>query len=564
MSRRVTNFDYEIYSPESGFQSVHARTLPGRTLGCPGDWCEGSWPRLHHTFNSHPHTLGAHGWHPAHFFHPPAALRHGGGHGTIMGGFFDAPAPAEIKTFSDRQVVTVRSSLFREVKPSVQVKGSQLKVFAARIKTGTDKHGTVKRDDEFEYVTTLSGAFDARKMTASRNGDTLTITLGSPRIVGCHALSPARRLHALAAVYSETGDPAQVLRAAHVSVPPQGLGATGVLVEMLAAPVNPSDLNQIEGTYPVKGTFSTLQLDADGVRQAVAVGGNEGVGRVVETGSGVGDLRVGDWVVPRRAGEFGTWATHVAADRTQLALVPRAWHDGLDPLHVAMLKVNPSTAYRMLRDFVALRDGDWVVQNGANSGVGRSVIQLARPLGVRTINVVRDRGADEFDALAAELRALGADIVVRDTEIMGASSAELKRRMGLGQDASVRLGLNCVGGRATLAMTKLLTQGAILVSYGGMSRQPVTLPTSLLLFKDICARGFWMNRWYQDPRHGAATEEMWRAILDLARDGRFEHQPVRRVPWAANMHPSDAASALHAAVGWAAGPKHAFVFGAQK
>ena len=35
--------------------------------------------------------------------------------------------------------------------------------------------------------------------------------------------------------------------------------------------------------------------------------------------------------------------------------------------------------------------GDCIVQNGANSGVGQSVIQQAAAMGVKTINIVRDR-----------------------------------------------------------------------------------------------------------------------------------------------------------------------------
>ena len=69
---------------------------------------------------------------------------------------------------------------------------------------------------------------------------------------------------------------------------------------------------------------------------------------------------------------------------------------------------------RMLRDFVELRPGDCVLQNGANSAVGQvmvtngsaasghvttvltsdwwqAVVQIARSMGVRTVNVVRDR-----------------------------------------------------------------------------------------------------------------------------------------------------------------------------
>lgn len=57
----------------------------------------------------------------------------------------------------------------------------------------------------------------------------------------------------------------------------------------------------------------------------------------------------------------------------------------------ATLQVNPPTAYRMLKDFVHLRPGDTVIQNGANSAVGQAVIQLAAAWGVNTINVVRSR-----------------------------------------------------------------------------------------------------------------------------------------------------------------------------
>jgi mitochondrial enoyl-[acyl-carrier protein] reductase / trans-2-enoyl-CoA reductase len=45
----------------------------------------------------------------------------------------------------------------------------------------------------------------------------------------------------------------------------------------------------------------------------------------------------------------------------------------------------------MLLDFVALSPGDVIVQNGANSGVGQAVIQLANLWGFKTFNIIRDR-----------------------------------------------------------------------------------------------------------------------------------------------------------------------------
>ena len=55
----------------------------------------------------------------------------------------------------------------------------------------------------------------------------------------------------------------------------------------------------------------------------------------------------------------------------------------------------------MLKDFVSLKPGDCVLQNGSNSAVGQAVIQIARTLGLTTVNVVRDR--EDIDSLKQRL-----------------------------------------------------------------------------------------------------------------------------------------------------------------
>lgn len=77
--------------------------------------------------------------------------------------------------------------------------------------------------------------------------------------------------------------------------------------------------------------------------------------------------------------------------------------------------VNPSTAYRMLKDFVTLTPGDVVIQNGANSAVGRAVIQIAKIMDVTTVNVVRSR--ENIAELKQELQGLGADYVWTEEEL---------------------------------------------------------------------------------------------------------------------------------------------------
>lgn len=62
-----------------------------------------------------------------------------------------------------------------------------------------------------------------------------------------------------------------------------------VLVKMLMAPINPSDINMIEGTYPILPTLP-------------AVGGNEGLGQIVQVGADVKGIKVNDFVLPAKPG----------------------------------------------------------------------------------------------------------------------------------------------------------------------------------------------------------------------------------------------------------------------
>ncbi len=280
-------------------------------------------------------------------------------------------------------------------------------------------------------------------------------------------------------VFKQTGKPAEVLELDIESLSLQAPEPGDVLVRMLAAPINPADLNTIEGTYGVKLTLP-------------ATPGIEGCG-VVETSNSV-DFEEGDPVIfLRRA---STWASYTTARADTLFKLP----PGIDPLQAAMLKVNPATAWRLLHGFGALNKGDWIVQNVGNSAVGRCVIQLARDLGIRTISFVRRAGV--FD----ELRALGADEVFIDDETGLAAAKEV-----LG-GANAALAFNAVGGESALRLMKLLRESGSHITYGAMGKKPVTIPNGLLIFRDIQVRGLWVSRWIET----APLEEIHAVYKDLA------------------------------------------------
>jgi trans-2-enoyl-CoA reductase len=288
-----------------------------------------------------------------------------------------------------------------------------------------------------------------------------------------------------AAVYETHGNPADVL---HIETRPWPTPAADeVVVKMRAAPINPADLNQIEGKYPVRPELP-------------ATPGFEGAGIVVELGAEVKGLTTGGLVILPH--NVGTWRDAVAVKADELVVVP----DGIEPVQAAMLKINPLTAWRLLHDYVDLQKGDWLIQNAANSAAGRDVVQIAHELGYKTVNVVRR--AELID----ELRAEGGDVVLVDGDKL---REEVKSATA---GAPIRLGLNSVGGDSALRLANCLAFGGTLVSFGAMSLQPLKIPTGLLIFKDLRFRGIWINKWY-DNATPSERMETFRPIFDMAKRG---------------------------------------------
>jgi trans-2-enoyl-CoA reductase len=297
-------------------------------------------------------------------------------------------------------------------------------------------------------------------------------------------------------VYETHGKPADVLQVQ--TQPWPKLTPDEAVVEMRAAPINPADLNAIEGKYP-------------GRREVPAVPGFEGAGIVSEVGNKVKGLATGALVILPHY--IGTWREAVAVKADELVVVP----DGIEPVDAATLKINPMTAWRLLHDYVDLRPGDWVIQNAANSAAGRAVIQIARELGYKTVNVVRRA------ELVEELKADGGNVVLLDDETL---REKVKSETN---GAPIRLGLNCVGGESALRIANTLAFGGTMVTFGSMSLQPFKMPTGLLIFKDLRFRGIWINKWY-DNATNAERMETFRPLFDMAKRGLLRTKIEKAYP----------------------------------
>lgn len=285
----------------------------------------------------------------------------------------------------------------------------------------------------------------------------------------------------LQAKYETRGPvPQDVISAVEVETPEPGAGQA--LVKVLASPINPSDVLTLTGEY---GILPSLP----------AIGGNEGVGKVVALGPDTKGPEVGQTVLLPVG--LGTWVSHALVDARKLIPLPNE----ADPKQLAMMTINPPTALLMLSEFVDLKAGDWVIQNAANSGVGGYLVQLAKKQGINTINVVRRESAIEG------VKSQGADVVLVDGPDLAKQVREI---VGDGQ---VKLAIDAVGGAATDHIADCLSEGGTVVNYGMMSGEPCHVSPSNIVFRNVTVKGFWLAKWFEN----ASQEQQMKVFGQLTK-----------------------------------------------
>ena len=290
----------------------------------------------------------------------------------------------------------------------------------------------------------------------------------------------------LVAQVSKFGKPEEVIQV--VEHPePDAPGTGEALVQTEFFPINPADVLNIEGKYGATAPILPM------------IPGAEGVGRVTQVGAGVAHLKPGDRVLLPGPGAWRERAVGKAAG--MFALPP-----GVDPKQLAMLRVNPPTAYLMLHQYVAPKAGHWVIQNAANSGVGHLLIRLAREAGMKTVNVVRRQ------ELVAPLRAHGGDAVLVD-----GPDLDVRVRDVIG-DGTLALGMDAVGGPATRRLARCVADGGTVVNYGALSGDACMVDTRELIFRGVSLTGFWLRRWFAETPP-AEIAALYRRLAGKLADG---------------------------------------------
>lgn len=296
-------------------------------------------------------------------------------------------------------------------------------------------------------------------------------------------------------VIGRYGEPAEVARCADVPGPGEP-GPGEVLFDVLAFPINPADLWFCHGAYQQRPPLP-------------ATPGAECVGRIRAVGPGVPaahDLAPGDWVINLQR---ENWAQQRRVPATDVIKLP----PGIDPMQAAMLRINPPTAQLLLTDVLPLARGDWLIQNAANSSVGRLLVRLAKPLGLRTVNVVRR------ESLFEPMRALGADVCLVD-------GPDLARRVSTATGgAPIRLGIDAVAGEASARLAECLVDEGSLCCYGSMTGEDPHLPRSALIYRGLHVTGFMLGR-FLARRDARGIREVYQPLARRMLAGELD-VPIR-------------------------------------
>ncbi|KAK8814095.1 hypothetical protein WA158_007957 [Blastocystis sp. Blastoise] len=278
------------------------------------------------------------------------------------------------------------------------------------------------------------------------------------------------RLASTTAITKSTfGCASKVLQTETVELPE--LKANQVQVSMIASPITLFDLTAIQGTIPCMPNNH--------------IAGLEGAGRITQVGSSVTGLNVNDSVVFVKP-TTGTWAKEVVVDSCSLYKIPTS----INPELAAGIVGAPSIAYRILNDFATLEAGDVVIQNAANTSVGHAIVQLCKAKGIKTINIIPE--SSEYENEFRTLETIGADIICRETYVGTPAFKKL-----LSDLPAAKLAVDGMGGIVGTNTARNI-KNATLVSYADISRQAMTIPSSLLISNNVTLKGFNLYQWLEN------------------------------------------------------------------
>lgn len=241
-----------------------------------------------------------------------------------------------------------------------------------------------------------------------------------------------------------------------------------VLIKMTAAPINPSDVSFVKGSYVEHPQYPVIP-------------GIEGSGTVVDAGGGLlASMRLGKRVTcSSTPGMGGTWAEYMLTAATRVLPLSK----NLTLEQGSMLIVNPMTALAFIN---IARKGRHhaVVNNAAASVLGQMLIRLCKQEKIPLINIVRSENQRTM------LKDLGAQYVLNSSE------NNYEEELGkLVHSLNATIYFDAVAGPQTEVFLKVSPAGSKVVLYANLTGGPVQFEPRLLIQGNKQLESFYLGNW---------------------------------------------------------------------
>lgn len=266
-----------------------------------------------------------------------------------------------------------------------------------------------------------------------------------------------------------------------IAVPVPGRGQ--VLIRMAAAPINPSDLGFLRGSYGFQKPFPVVP-------------GLEGSGTVVAAGSGLLPHLLLGRRVACSARSGGTWAEYLVTSASTCFPLPKS----LSLEQGAMMIVNPMTAFAFFE--IARRyKHRAIVSNAAASALGRMILRLGQLYHLPIIHIVRRQEQVQL------LRTLGAQY------ILNSSSPNFYTQLStLSSQLNATLILDPVAGDQAQGLLDAAPEDSTLLIYGTLSGQRIDPQSLRQNGKHVT--GFFLPDWI-------AARNIFQVFMDIRHVGHL-------------------------------------------
>lgn len=268
-----------------------------------------------------------------------------------------------------------------------------------------------------------------------------------------------------------------------------------VIIQVSAAPCNPSDLAFIQGGYNIRKALP-------------AIPGFEGAGLVVDAGEdpaaqALKGKRVSFFSQSDRG---GSWATHIPVKASDCIVVG----DELPPDMAACFSVNPFTAYAMV-ELAQGKNTGGIIQNAAGGQVASFINTLAERAGLKVINIVRKE--EQVKALKDD----GYKHVL--WQLDPSFNTSLNK---LAHSFHAQIAFDATAGELSGHILRAMPEKSTLYLYGALAARTLSeIPAADVIFNNKVVRGFNMNEWKEDL-DSEAFEQISLELQKLFKNGTLK------------------------------------------